>query len=88
MNTMAKITLKISAAIGGLGFVLCLNSPAQTLSTPAEEANYLQYSQHEDVARFLGSLAFLAKEVKVLVIGKTKDVKGESCPPENGLYSR
>lgn len=74
---MAKMTFKkVPFAIGAIGFVLCLNTQAQTLKTPAEEANYLQYSQHEEIARFLSSLADQAKQVRVQGIGKTKDVKG------------
>jgi hypothetical protein len=43
---MAKMTFKkVPFAIGAIGFVLCLSTRAQTLKTPAEEANYLQYSQ-------------------------------------------
>ena len=81
---MAKMTFKkVPFAIGAIGFVLCLSTQAQTLKTPAEEANYLQYSQHEEVARFLSSLAFLSKEVTVQVIGKTKEVKNF---PSKDLY--
>ncbi len=70
---MAKLTLKkVSLAIGTIGFALCLSTSAQTLKTPAEEARYLQYSQHEEVARFLSSLVFLSKEVTVQVIEKAK----------------
>ena len=81
---MAKMTFKkTSFGIGALGFVLCLSSQAQTLKTPAEEANYLQYSQHEDIVRFLNSVANLSKQVTVQVIGKTKEVKGF---PSKDLY--
>jgi hypothetical protein len=81
---MAKMTFKkVPFAISAIGFVLCLSTQAQTLKTPAEEANFLQYSQHEEIARFLSSLAFLSKEVTVQVIGKTKEVKGF---PSKDLY--
>jgi len=53
-----------------------LSLEAETLKTPAEEANYLQYSQNEEITRFLSALDFLSKEVVVQVVGKTKEVKG------------
>ncbi len=81
---MARMTFKKACiAIGALGILLCSTFQAQTLKTPAEEANDLQYSQHEEVARFLSSLAFLSKEVTIQVIGKTKEVKGF---PSKDLY--
>jgi hypothetical protein len=47
----------------------------QVLKTPAEESRYTQYSQHEEVARFLSALDFLSPEVVVQVIGKTRQVR-------------
>jgi len=64
-------------------FVLFASGTAQTLLTPAEEANFRQYSQHEEIARFLGALDYLSKEVSVQVIGKTREVKGF---PSQELY--
>jgi hypothetical protein len=64
-----------------LFFVLCFlffmqrSSPADVLKTPAEETRYTQYSQNEEIARFLSALDFLSPEVTVQVIGKTKDVR-------------
>ena len=52
-----------------------LFSGAETLKTPAEEANYLKYSQNGEITRFLSALGFLSKEAVVQVIGKTKEVK-------------
>jgi len=64
----ALLALTVSLTPGGW--------PAQALKTPAEEVRYAQYSQHEEVARFLSALESQAKEVKVQVVGKTRDVKG------------
>ena len=66
----------------GLSFIF-RGSEAQTLKTPAEEANYKQYSQHEEIARFLSALDAQAKEVAVQIIGRTKEVKGF---PSKDLY--
>ncbi len=49
---------------------------SQTLKTPAEESRYTQYSQHEDIARFLSALDFLSAEVAIRVIGRTREVRG------------
>ena len=66
----------------GLSFIFT-GSEAQTLKTPAEEVNYKQYSQHEEIARFLCALDAQAKEVAVQIIGRTKEVKGF---PSKDLY--
>ncbi len=55
----------------------------QPLKTPAEESRYTQYSQHEEIARFLSALDFLSAEVTVRVIGKTKEVREF---PANDLF--
>ncbi len=47
----------------------------ESLKTPAEESRYAQYSQHEEIARFLSALDFLSPEVVVQVIGKTRQVR-------------
>jgi len=52
---------------------------AQSLKTPAEEARFTQYTQHEDVARFLSSLDHLSSEVSVRVIGQTREARGFSA---------
>jgi len=53
-----------------------LTSNAEIIKTPAEEANYTRYSQHEDIARFLSAVDCQSKEMTVQVIGKTKEVEG------------
>jgi hypothetical protein len=50
-------------------------SRGQTVKTPAEESRYTQYSQHEEIARFLSALDFSSQETAVEVIGKTREVK-------------
>jgi hypothetical protein len=57
--------LVVSAAVG----------TAATLPTPGEESHYAGYTQHEAVARFLSRVQALAPEARVLVIGRTKDVR-------------
>ena len=41
------------------------------VKTPAEDANYLQYSQNEAIARFLSALDLTSKEVSVSVVGRS-----------------
>jgi hypothetical protein len=41
------------------------------IKTPAEEANYLQYSQNEAIAAFLSALDLASKEVSVSIVGRT-----------------
>jgi hypothetical protein len=48
----------------------------QTLPTPAEEARYTRYSQTEDVARFLSILAEASPVLNVVLVGRTRDVRG------------
>jgi hypothetical protein len=54
-------------------FFLQRSSPAETLKTPAEESRYTKYSQHEEIVQFLSRLDFLAPEVSIQVIGKTRE---------------
>jgi len=48
---------------------------AQSIKTPAEENGYSRYTQHEEVARFLQSIARAAREVKVQAVGSTDPAK-------------
>ena len=41
------------------------------VKTPAEEANYLRYSQNEDIAAFLSALDLASKEVAVSIVGRS-----------------
>lgn len=78
---MTKQFLKKAVVlISFLFFFVTLTSQAQALKTPAEEVNYKQYSQNEEIACFLSYLDSLSKEVTVQIIGKTKEVK--DFPPK------
>ncbi len=48
---------------------------ARTVKTPAEEINFTQYSQHEEVSRFLSRLDQLSKELEIRIIGQTLEVR-------------
>lgn len=48
---------------------------AETVKTPAEESNYAQYSQNEEIARFLSQVSHLSKELEVQIIGRTKETR-------------
>jgi hypothetical protein len=69
---------RLAAALLGLFVVTgpALAVPQKTLPTPAEENGYLRYTQNDDIARFLSELAARCPEVKVRVVGRTKDVPG------------
>lgn len=71
-----KIYLRRSCPVFILTVALVHFSSGQPLKTPAEESRYAQYSQHEEIARFLSALDFLSPEVAIRVIGKTKEVRG------------
>lgn len=53
----------------------CFALNANTVKTPAEESNYTQYSQNEEISRFLSYVDHVSQEVKVQVIGQTKATK-------------
>jgi len=64
--------LAIAVAVGG-------SAPAaEVLRTPAEACRYTQYSQNEAVGKFLSEADFLAKELTVQVVGRTRE--GEDFP--------
>jgi len=52
-----------------------LISQADVLKTPAEETNYTQYSQNEEIASFLSQVAHLSKEAVVQIVGQTKEAR-------------
>jgi hypothetical protein len=63
--------------IGWLGlifFVLCLN--AGSVKTPAELSNFTQYSQQEEITRFLSELDQASEKLAVQIIGQTEEVRG------------
>lgn len=55
----------------------------QSVKTPAEETNYTQYSQAEDVAQFLSRVDHLSREMAVQVIGRTREARNY---PSQDLY--
>ncbi|UCE22254.1 MAG: DUF2817 domain-containing protein [Candidatus Aminicenantes bacterium] len=56
---------------------------AGAVKTPAEETNFTQYSQHEEVSRFLSRLDQLSKELEIRIIGQTLEVRDY---PSRDLY--
>lgn len=57
------------------GFTI-LRAAAQVPPTPAEEIGYVRYSQNEDIARFLSILGAQCRDVKIRIVGRSKDVPG------------
>jgi hypothetical protein len=71
-----KIFVRRSCPVFILTLTFVHFSSGQPLKTPAEESRYAQYSQHEEIARFLSALDFLSPEAVVRVIGKSREVRG------------
>jgi len=59
---------------GLLVLVSFLGAQQTKVLTPAEEANYLQYTQTEEIARFLSLVDHLSPEVNVLLAGRTRPI--------------
>jgi hypothetical protein len=76
--TRRIVLLAVVALCGGAA-----GAAAQAVRTPGEESGYRQYSQHEDVARFLSALDDGSPELAVRVAGRTKD---SSAYPAKDLY--
>lgn len=70
-NKLTKIFIFFSVLL----LFLASYSLGETIKTPAEEVRYTQYSQHEEIARFLSVLDFSSPEASIAVIGKTKEVR-------------
>jgi hypothetical protein len=62
------------AAVLAFGLAAVAAPPA--LKTPAEACRFQDYSQNEAIGRFLSEAQALAKELRVDVVGRTKDVEG------------
>lgn len=60
-----------------------LAASSQAFKTPAEECLFTGYTQHEDCARFLGSLAAASANLAVRVVGGTREARGY---PSQDLY--
>jgi len=56
---------------------------AGAVKTPAEEANFTRYSQHEEISRFLSRLDQLSEELEIRIIGQTLEVRDY---PSKDLY--
>ena len=59
--------LILTTALMGVGATVT----SQSVQTPAEQANYSRYSQHQDIALFLETLARTSKQARVKIVGKT-----------------
>jgi hypothetical protein len=55
----------------GLLFFWGLADGDNTVKTPAELVNYTQYSQHEQISRFLSLLDSLSEELTVQIVGRS-----------------
>jgi len=67
---MRRNSLALIAAISVLGLSLW-TAEKTSIKTPAEEANYLAYSQTEAVAAFLSTLAARTPELRVSTVGRS-----------------
>jgi hypothetical protein len=54
-----------------IGLLTGLAQPENIVKTPAEAANYSQYSQYEKISQFLSQLDFLSEELTVQVVGRS-----------------
>jgi hypothetical protein len=68
--------IPVFAFLAVLGACAVGRVSAQVLPTPGEETGYTRYSQNEDIARFLSGLAASAREVRIRIVGHSKDVPG------------
>ena len=66
MRTRLAASILISGLVG-----LGATASSQTIRTPAEQADYARYTQHQEVAPFLATVAGATKQAKVAVVGKT-----------------
>ncbi len=71
--TKRYIGLLVMVMFGLIRFPLCLD--AEDFKTPAELSRYTQYSQHEEITRFLSHVDHLSKEMVVQIIGQTKETR-------------
>jgi len=67
----AIAVLILTVGLAGLGAA----ASAQAIQTPAETAGYSRYSQHQEVAAFLDTMAKASKLVKVIEVGTTGEAK-------------
>ncbi|MFQ5720949.1 MAG: M14 family zinc carboxypeptidase [Candidatus Aminicenantales bacterium] len=59
-------------------FSFFLSLKAENVKTPAEESNFSSYSQNIEIARFLSQLDLLSNQLKIKIIGRTKESRNYS----------
>lgn len=82
-NTSPVIGRWAVPALAAAALLSVSGRAADLFKTPAEECLFARYTQHEDVARFLGSLAAASRELTVRVVGATREARGY---PSRDLY--
>jgi hypothetical protein len=68
-------SLKIFLCLSFCLVFISLIAQSETIKTPAEESKYTQYSQNEEIARFLSRIDNYSPETTIQIIGKTKETK-------------
>ena len=68
-------TRRVAPAVALWAALFSCLALAQPLRTPAEEAGYGRYSQHQEIGRFLGELDRNSKELVVQAVGQTLEMK-------------
>lgn len=66
---------KIIVSVMGLMLLFSAVQAAVLVKTPAEENRYTRYTQFEDIVKFLSVVEARSKNLKVKVIGRTKEVE-------------
>ncbi len=64
LRILAVLTALILSGLPGL-------LAEETIKTPVEACNFVQYSQHEDIVQFLSRLDHLSQELEVRIVGRT-----------------
>ncbi|MBM3294669.1 MAG: DUF2817 domain-containing protein [Candidatus Aminicenantes bacterium] len=72
MKKRFPTALMVLIGIAALGILRA--APAQ-IQTPAEACRFSQYSQHEDVVRFLSALDAMSPQTAVRVVGRTREAE-------------
>jgi hypothetical protein len=80
---MKSRTTKIIALLVFFSLFSSSFSMAVTVKTPAEEANYNEYSQHEAITEFLSHVSHLSEKMNVQIIGQTRERRDY---PSKDLY--
>jgi len=71
---------KIACGIISVAAVLIISAQTglgaeEKIRTPAEASHFMQYTQHEDIVRFLSRLDHLSPELEVRIVGRTLPVQ-------------